>query len=50
MLYALYIAKKTGHFSFISGCVIRMVKCSKKEDWYVILRLQLQLKTTLYHC
>ena len=32
-----YITTKTEHFSFRSGCVIRVAKHLKK-DWFIVLR------------
>ena len=42
-----YITNKTECFSFKSGCVKQVTK-HLKEDWFIVLLWQLQLKTTLY--
>ena len=48
-LYTLHITNKAEHFSFKSGCVVRVAKCLK-EDWFIGLWWQLQLCITKKFC
>ena len=42
----LYIANKMERFSFKSGCVVQVAK-GLKEDWFIMLQWQLQLRSTV---